>query len=193
MGTSAGRCRHACWSPAGHQHGARRAAGLPVHGTQGCQEIREWKRRRGSVAVPPARRILWTLLSAGPSALLMGKPDPAKFLCCGLSPALPLTCPMAPHQARREVTPRPRAQALPLWGRAKTQEGCTPSAELSPQKGNPTQTLAGGFWGNLLKQKDKAVGRPVKRGVVCLQMYRCSYYKNTILTVLQSHIYYQPG
>lgn len=142
-----------------HQHMAHKSS-------QGSQNQ---KRDRSSMDVPPGRCILWTLLSARPFALLMGKPTSAKSLCCGLSPALPLMCPVAPHQVRRVVIPKPRAQAPLLRGRAKTLQCWTPLAELSLCNGNPTWTLVSDVGRNLLKWKEQAVGRPVK-GMVGLQM-----------------------
>lgn len=131
VGTEVGRCRCACWSPAGHQRG------LSAHSTRGGQGNQKRKGRRGSAAVLPGRRILWVLLSAGLFALLTGKPTPVKSLCCGLFPGLPFACSVAPHKVRRVVIPKPRAQAPLLQGRAKTQEYSILWQSCHPRKATP--------------------------------------------------------
>lgn len=104
-------------------------------------------------------------------------------------PASCVRCSTSPSQD--SCDPKAKGLGTSTSGQSQNAGVLHSSAELSHQEGKSTWTWVGGLGGHLLKLKEKTVGRPVKRGVVGLQIYRCSYYRNTVLTVLQSHVYYQ--
>lgn len=91
---------------------------------------------------------------------------------------------MLPHQVKRLAIPKPMAWS-PLLQKGDKNAGVLLffGKAVTPEK--QPYTDLGGWFGGKFGEKVKAVGRSVERGVVGLQMYR-----NAVLTVLQSHVYY---
>lgn len=196
VGIQVRKCRCACWSSAGHQCGARHVADPDAcSSTQHLSwpgkpkaERMQGQRRCAAGEVHPLDPALCQAFCSAHRQTHCSKVLVLWSISC---PAL--CVPRGTSSSQESCDPKAKDLGTYALGQTKTQEHCTPLTELSPQEGNTTRTLADGFGGNLLKWKEKAVQRPVKRGVVGFQVYRHSYYGNTVLTVLQSCVYYQPG